>query len=39
MDTSYCEVQPKMQNDDARRKEMKEKDSGSGKGKLKHRQC
>jgi hypothetical protein len=39
MDTSYCKDQPKMQEDVARRKEVKEGDAGSSKWKLKHRQC
>jgi hypothetical protein len=39
MDTSYCKEQPKMQEDVARRKEVKEEDVGSRKWKLKHRQC
>jgi hypothetical protein len=38
MDTSYCKEQPKMQEDDARRKEVKEEEAGSRKWKLKHRQ-
>jgi hypothetical protein len=37
MDTSNCTEQPKMQEDVARRKELKEKDAGSGSLKLKHR--
>jgi hypothetical protein len=31
MDTSYCKEQPKMQEDDARKKEVKEEEAGSRK--------
>jgi hypothetical protein len=37
MDTSYCKEQPKMQEDVARRKEVKGEEAGSRKWKLKHR--
>jgi hypothetical protein len=39
MDTSYCKEQTKIQEDDARRKEVKEEEAGNKKWKLKHRQC
>jgi hypothetical protein len=39
MDTSYCIKQPKKQEDDSRRKEVKEGEGGRRKWKLKHRQC
>jgi hypothetical protein len=39
MVTPYCKELAKMQEDFARRKEVKEEDSGSRKWKLKHRQC
>jgi hypothetical protein len=39
MDTSNCKEQPKMQEDDAGRKEVKEEVSGRRKWKFKHRQC
>jgi hypothetical protein len=39
MGTSYCKKQPKMQEDVAEKKEVKEEDAGSRKWKLKHRQC
>jgi hypothetical protein len=38
MDTSYCKEQPNRQEDVARRKEVKEENSGSRKWKLKNRQ-
>jgi hypothetical protein len=39
MDTSYCKEQTKIQQDVARRKEVKEEEAGSRKWKLKHRKC
>jgi hypothetical protein len=39
MDNSYCKEQPKMQEDVAGRKEVKEEGTGRRKWKLKHRQC
>jgi hypothetical protein len=39
MDTSNGKEEPKMQKDDAGRKEVKEEDAGRRKWKLKHRQC
>jgi hypothetical protein len=36
MDTYYCKKQPKMQEDVAGRKEVKEEEAGSRKWKLKH---
>jgi hypothetical protein len=39
MDTSYCKEQPKMQEDVAGKKEMKQEEAGSRKWKLKHKQC
>jgi hypothetical protein len=39
MDTSNGKEEPKMQEDVARRKEVKEEDAGGRKWKLKHRQC
>jgi hypothetical protein len=39
MDTSYCKELPKMQEDVAERKEVKEEEAGRRKWKLKHRQC
>jgi hypothetical protein len=39
MDTSNGKEQPKMQEDVAGRKEVKEEEAGSRKWKLKHRQC
>jgi hypothetical protein len=38
MDISYCKEQPKMQEDVAGRKEVKEDKAGTRKWKLKHRQ-
>jgi hypothetical protein len=38
IDISYCKEQPNRQEDDARRKEVKEKNAGRRKWKLKHRQ-
>jgi hypothetical protein len=39
MDTSNGKEEPKMQEDFAGRKEVKEEESGRRKWKLKHRQC
>jgi hypothetical protein len=39
MDTSNSKEEPKMQEDVARRKEVKEEEVGRRKWKLKHRQC
>jgi hypothetical protein len=39
MDTSYCKEWPKIQEDDAGRKEVKEEGAERRKWKLKHRQC
>jgi hypothetical protein len=39
MDTSYCNELPKMQEDVAGRKEVKEEEAGRSQWKLKHRQC
>jgi hypothetical protein len=39
MDTSYCKKQPKMQEDVAGRKEVKEEGAGIRKWELKNRQC
>jgi hypothetical protein len=39
MDTSSGKEKPKMQEDDAGRKEVKEEGAGRRKWKLKHRQC
>jgi hypothetical protein len=39
MDTSNGKEYPKMQEDDAGRKEVKEEGAGTRNWKLKHRQC
>jgi hypothetical protein len=39
MDISDCKEQPKMQEDAATRKEVKEEETGRRKWKLNHRQC
>jgi hypothetical protein len=39
MDTSNGKEEPKMQEDDASMKEVKEEGAGRRKWKLKHRQC
>jgi hypothetical protein len=39
MDNSYCKEYPKMQEDVAVSKEVKEEEAGRRKWKLKHRQC
>jgi hypothetical protein len=39
MDTSYFKEQPKIQEDVARRKEVKEEETRRRKWKLKHTQC
>jgi hypothetical protein len=39
MDTSNGKEEPKMQKDDANRKEVKEEDAGRSKWKFKHKQC
>jgi hypothetical protein len=39
MDTSYYKEEPKMQEDVAGRKEVKEEEAGRRKWKLRHRQC
>jgi hypothetical protein len=39
MDTSYCKEYPKMQEDVARREEVKEEEAGRRTWKFKPRQC